>query len=162
MDSLAGDHESARRRCEEAIRLAAEVGDRSNVAIGQNNLGDALRDLDRLDDAGGAYAAAVETYRDINDLGPLMALLEDVAILAVRRGDHRDAFTLVGASDALRAAIGAPRSAGAEAGLVEQLDPSRAALGDEAADAARLAGSRLEVEPAIALAIEAARGGPAG
>ncbi|HYH92406.1 MAG TPA: tetratricopeptide repeat protein, partial [Candidatus Saccharimonadales bacterium] len=161
MDGLGGDHESARRRCEEAIRLAAEVGDRLNVGIAQNNLGDALRDLDRLDDAGRAYAAAVETYRELNDLGPLMAMLEDVAILAVRRGDHREAFALVGASDALRAAIGAPRSAGAEAALLGDLAPSRSALGDQAADSARSEGARLEVQPAIELAIEAARGGSA-
>jgi tetratricopeptide (TPR) repeat protein len=161
MDGLAGDHESARRRCVEAIRLAAEVGDRLNVAIAQNNLGDALRDLGRLDDAGRAYAAAVETYRDLNDLGPLMAMLEDVAILAVARGDHRAAFTLAGASDALRTAIGAPRSEGAEAALVERLAPSRIALGGEAADAGRREGTLLDVENAIGHAIEAARGSPA-
>ena len=87
-----------------------------------------------------------------------MALLEDVAILAARRGDHDVAFTLVGASDALRAALGAPRSGGGEAGLVDQLEPSRAALGGDAADAARQRGSALDVDAAIALAIEAARG----
>ena len=160
MDGLAGDHESARRRCEEAIRLAMEVGDRLNVGIAQNNLGDALRDLGRLDDAGRAYAAAVETYRDLNDLGPLMALLEDVAILAGQRGDHEASFRLVGASDALRAEIGAPRSPGAEGDIVERLGGSRAVLGDATADAARRYGSQLAVDQAIELAVEAARGGP--
>ena len=87
-----------------------------------------------------------------------MALLEDVAILAVRRRDHEVAFTLVGASDALRAALGAPRSGGGEAVLVEQLGPSLAALGADAADAARRRGSGLDVHAAIDLAIEAARG----
>ena len=158
MDGMAGDHESARRRCEEAIRLAVEVGDRLNVGLAQNNLGDALRDLDRLDDAGRAYAAAVETYRDLNDLGPLMALLEDVAVLAARRGDLDVAFTLVGASDSLRASLGAPRSAGGEAVLADQLGPSRDALGSEEADVARRRGSALNVEAAIDLTIEAARG----
>ena len=158
MDGMDGDHESARKRCEEAIRLAAEVGDRLNVGLAQNNLGDALRDLDRLDEAGRAYAAAVETYRDLNDLGPLMALLEDVAILAARRGDLVGAFKLVGASDALRVSLGAPRSAGGEAGLAEQLASSRDALGLEAADRARRDGSTLDVEAAIELAIKTARG----
>jgi class 3 adenylate cyclase/tetratricopeptide (TPR) repeat protein len=158
MDGMAGDHESARRRCEEAIRLAVEVGDRLNVGLAQNNLGDALRDLDRLDDAGRAYAAAVETYRDLNDLGPLMAMLEDVAILAARRGELGLAFTLVGASDSLRASLGAPRSAGAEAVLADQLGSSQDALGSEEADVARRRGSALNVEAAIDLAIEAARG----
>jgi hypothetical protein len=111
-----------------------------------------------LDEAGRAHAAAVETYRDLNDLGPLMALLEDVAILAARRGDPDGAFTLVGASDALRASLGAPRSAGGEAGLAEQLASSRDALGPKAADRARRDGATLDVEAAIELAIETARG----
>jgi hypothetical protein len=87
-----------------------------------------------------------------------MALLEDVAILAARRGDLAGAFSLVGASDALRASLGAPRSAGAEAGLAEQLAPSRDALGFEAANRARQKGSTLDVEAAIELAIQIARG----
>ena len=52
MDGMAGDGDAALRHGEEAIRLAREVGDRLNLAIAQNNLGDALRDLGRLDDAG--------------------------------------------------------------------------------------------------------------
>ncbi len=119
MDGMAGDHESARRRCEEAIRLAAEVGDRLNVGLAQNNLGDALRDLGRLDDAGVAYAAAVETYRDLNDLGPLMAHA---------RGCRRPGRPPRPASRAFdaRRSLGRPsggdrgaRSDGAEAELVE-------------------------------------------
>ena len=81
MDSSAGDHEAALRHCEEAIRLAREVGDRLNLAIAENNMGDALRDLGRLDEAGLAYGGAAETFRDLGDRGPLMALLEDVAVL---------------------------------------------------------------------------------
>jgi tetratricopeptide (TPR) repeat protein len=158
MDSMAGDHDSARRRCEEAIRLATEVGDRLNVGLAQNNLGDALRDLGLLDEAGRAYASAVETYRDLNDLGPLMAMLEDVAILAGMRGDHEVAFRLVGASDALRTAIGAPRSAAGEEQLTDRLAPSSSALSEGKAEAARRQGSELDVETAIDLTIEAARG----
>ena len=135
MDSLAGDHESARRRCEEAIRLAAEVGDRLNVAIAQNNLGDALRDLGRLDDAGRAYAAAVETYRDLGDLGPLMALLEDVAILAVERGDAAAAYTLAGASDALERPLDRRGPRRRSSRWWPAWSPREPALGSDAADA---------------------------
>ena len=72
------------------------------------------------------------TYRDVNDLGPLMALLEEsVPILAVRRGDHEVAFTLVGGL--VGRVAGGPgyktRSGGGEAVLVDQLGPSLAALG---------------------------------
>ena len=151
LDSSAGDHESALRHCEAAISLAREVGDRLNLAIAQNNLGDALRDLDRLDDAAAAYADAAEGYRDLNDRGPLMALLEDVAILASRAGRHRDAFTLLGASDTLRAELGSTRSEAAESGISERLEPSRTAIGGKLADRARASGSRLSLDAAIEL-----------
>ncbi len=158
MDGLAGDHESARRRNQEAIRMAAEVGDRLNIGIAQNNLGDALRELGRLDEAGQAYATALEIYRDLNDLGPLMALLEDVAVLAVGRGRPVEAFTLAGTADGLRAALGAPRPAAAEQALSARLGPALDAIGPTEAHAARSGGSSLDTERAIATAIDAARG----
>ncbi len=140
MDGIAGDHESSLRRCEEAIRLSGLVGDRLNRAIAENNMGDALRDLGRLEEAGLAYGAAAKTYRDLNDTAPLMALFEDVAVLAARTSRHVDAYTLLGAADALRAALGSVRFSGAEEQLAEALAGSRAAIGGEAADAARKAG----------------------
>jgi class 3 adenylate cyclase/tetratricopeptide (TPR) repeat protein len=160
IDGMAGDQESARRHCEEAIRVSGEVGDRLNVGLAQNNLGDALRELGRLDEAGAAYAAALATYRDLGDLGPLMALLEDVAILTIERGDPATAFRLVGSSDGLRAVLGAPRPEAAERALTERLAAARESLGDPAADAARRAGARLPTDQAIAAAIAAAEGAP--
>jgi tetratricopeptide (TPR) repeat protein len=159
MDGMAGDHASARRHCEEAIRLAIEVGDRLNLAIAQNNLGDALRELGLYDDAGRAYATAVEIYRDLNDRGPLMALLEDVAVLAARRSRPVVAFQLRGAADALRAELGSPRTAAAEETLAEQLAQSLATLGNDAATAAHRDGMTLG-GGAIDLAIASARGAP--
>ncbi len=104
-------------------------------------MGDALRDLGRLEEAGLAYGAAAKTYRDLNDTAPLMALFEDVAVLAARTSRHVDAYTLLGAADALRAALGSVRFSGAEEQLAEALAGSRAAIGGEAADAARKAGA---------------------
>ena len=139
--------------CEEAIRLSGQVGDRLNLAIAENNMGDALRDLGRLEDAGRAYGAAAETYRDLNDTAPLMALFEDVAVLAARTSRHADAFTLLGAADALRAVLGSVRLDGAEEQLAEALAGSRAAIGGEAADVARRAGAALSLDEAITVTL---------
>ena len=155
----AGDHQSSLDHCEEAIRLAREVGDRLYLAIAQNNLGDALRGLGRLDAAGHAYAVAVETYRDLGDTGPMMALLEDVAVLAALRSRHADAFKLFGAADMLRSLMGAPRQAAAESSLMQRLAPSSDALGVDGAAAARRVGAGLSVDAAIALALASALDG---
>ena len=161
MDGMAGDFEGSLRHCEEAIRLAREVGDKLNLAIAQNNLGDALRDMGRLEEAGMAYGASAEAYRDLNDRGPLMALLEDVAVLSARASRHRDAFTLLGAADALRAELGSPRSPAREEEVSSQLADAQAAIGEAAADA-RSAGARLGLDAAIELSIASARQAGAG
>ncbi|MEO8468748.1 MAG: tetratricopeptide repeat protein [Chloroflexota bacterium] len=156
MDAQAGRNEDALLHGNEAVRLAREVGDRLNLAIAQNNIGDALRDLNRLDEAGGAYGAAVEAYRDLGDTGPLMALLEDVAILATRRLQHQEAFRLLGAADSLRKALGSLRTPAAETAIEARLEASRAALGAAAAQAARASGAALNVASAIELALRTA------
>ena len=157
MDAQAGRNEDALGHGAEAVRLAREVGDRLNLAIAQNNIGDALRDLGRLDEAAAAYGAAVEAYRDLGDTGPLMALLEDVAILATRRSQHEAAFQLLGAADSLREALGSARPPAAETALEDRFGPSRSALGDTAASEARRIGASLNVGGAIELALDTTR-----
>lgn len=155
MESSAGNFDSALLHGDAAIRLAVEVGDRLNFALAQNNVADAFRDLGRLGEAGVAYATAVREYRDLGDTGPLMALLEDIAVLATVKGDHDDAVTLLGAADALRERLGSERTATAEADLMGRLDVALTALG-AAAPEIRTAGSRLPFDAAIDLALAAA------
>jgi tetratricopeptide (TPR) repeat protein len=153
MDSSAGDNESARLHCERAIALAREVGDRLNLAIAQNNLGDALRDMGRLDDAAAAYAEAVRAYHELDDRGPIMALFEDVAVLASRRGDPGRAFQLLGAADSLREALGSPRTDAAAEHLLAEVSASTAALGAEGSAGARERGRSLTLDQAVELTI---------
>ena len=159
MDSVAGNHEDALRHCQAAIRLALEVGDRLYRAIAENNMGDALRDSGRLDEGAEAYAAAVETYRDLGDRGPLMALFEDIAVLMTLRDRPGDAFTLLGAGDALRATMGAPRGDDSESTLLDRLSAARAAIGEISADRARGAGAAMALDEAIVFALTSLRDG---
>ena len=160
LESAAGDHEAAIRHGEEAIRLSREVGDRLNLAIAHNNLGDALRDEARLAEAGTAYAAAIEAYRDLGNPGPLMALFEDVAVLLAKQTRHADALRLVGAADALREALGSSRPEAAEAELDERLAQARASVGEAEAAVARAAGASLSRGDAIDMALDSVRGHP--
>ena len=154
LESAAGDYDAAIRHGEEAIRLSREVGDRLNTAIADNNLGDALRDQGRLAEAGTAYAAAIEAYRDLGNPGPLMALFEDVAVLLAKQTRHADALRLVGAADALREALGSSRPEAAEAELDERLAAARASVGEAEAAAARAAGAALSRTDAISMALD--------
>jgi len=156
MDGMQGDHASALGHCDEAIRLAREVGDRLNIAIAENNRGDGLRDLGRLAEAAAAYATAARTYRDLNDRAPMMALLEDVAVLASRSGRHGAAFLLLGAADALREVLGSPRSAQASETLEAETATSAESLGEAEASRARETGRTLDFDRAVELTLESA------
>ena len=153
VDEATGDHEAALGHSERAVSLAREVGDRLSFAQAQNIRGDALRDLDRLDAAGMAYATALRAYRDLNDQWPLMILFEDIAALAARLDRPGESLTLVGAADALRVAIGATQSAADEELLEARLERATSALGDAVASEARDAGRRLSLDGAIELAL---------
>jgi tetratricopeptide (TPR) repeat protein len=153
MDGITGDHDRAIAHCREAIRLATEVGDRYNLANAQNNLGDALRDMGRLMEAGAAYAAAAEAYREVNELWSLMALLEDVAILSARAGRPVVAFTLLGAADALRDDLGSARPHAREEELGRELEVARASLPQDAPGQARQHGRDLGLDAALELTI---------
>jgi tetratricopeptide (TPR) repeat protein len=155
LSMLAGQPAAARAHSEEAVRLAREVGDRLNLAIGQHNLGNALRELRQLELAGPEYAAAAQAYQELDDRWGLAYLLEDVALLAVGSSIFEEGFRLLGAANALRAEIGAPRSSSAEAELTTRLSKARATLGDLAA-AAEAHGARLGLDVAVAVAVRVA------
>jgi hypothetical protein len=83
----------------------------------------------------------------------MMALFEDLAVLASLRSQHSDAFRLLGAADALRDSLGARRAPADEQALSERLRPSREAIGGASADGARLEGGGRTLPEAIDLAL---------
>jgi tetratricopeptide (TPR) repeat protein len=100
----------ARDWFQKSILLNREVGDSWMVALCQNNLGNANRGLGDYEAARWHYADSLRGYRAYDDKWALAFLLEDIGILAAKSGDPRMALELVGAADASREAIGAPRS----------------------------------------------------
>jgi predicted ATPase/class 3 adenylate cyclase len=102
--------EEARQWFERSMMLNREVGDAWMVAICHNNLGNALRGLGNYDAARSHYADSLRAYRNYDDRWAIAFLLEDVGMLSSLIGDARSAFTLMGCADALREAIGTPRS----------------------------------------------------
>ena len=141
---LQEDYARATAHIAESMRLAQEVGDRWIVAVGQHNYGIAQRGLAHYAASGEAYLAALQAYLDYNDRWSLALLVEDVTFLAVDTGQDRGALQLVGAADALRADLEAPRPPALAQQLDSVLVPVRDRLG-AAADTAREAGLRLSV-----------------
>ena len=128
---LQHDFMAAEMRFRESMRLATEVGDRWIVAVGHHNLGNATLGLGRPDLAGNEYLQALQAYEDYGDLWSIALLVEDVVPLAIANAQLVQAAELVGAADALRDRLDAPRPPTAVAVLDAAFAAARPRLGDD-------------------------------
>ncbi|HTW20069.1 MAG TPA: tetratricopeptide repeat protein [Mycobacteriales bacterium] len=142
---------------ERAVALEREVGDPSMLANFLSNLGDAHRELGEHPEATAAYDEALALAQELDERWLVCYLLEDVAVLCAREGRAAEAMQLAAAGSALRVAIGAPLPAESVRLLDARLQPARAALPDDAYDAARASGSGWSFEEAIDHAVRAGR-----
>jgi class 3 adenylate cyclase/tetratricopeptide (TPR) repeat protein len=152
--ALQKDFPSAREWFQKSMLLCREVGDAWMVAIGQNNLGNATRGLGDFAAARRHYAESLRAYREYGDRWALAFLLEDIGVLAAQSGDAASALELVGAADALRAAIGVPRSPSLDDEIAEQLAPAVAAVPADVREAARARGRGRDLEGALTHALQ--------
>ena len=148
-------HAEAREWFEKSMRLNREVGDAWMVANCHNNLGNATRGLGDYDAARTHYAEALRAYRDYDDKWALAFLLEDIGVLAALRGDAAAGLELIGAAEAIRKVIGAPRAPSLEQELARQLAGAAAALSDGDRAALRARGQALDFAAAVERAFAA-------
>jgi adenylate cyclase len=147
-------YEEARDWLEKSMQLSRQVGDTWMVANCHNNLGNTTRGLGDYASARGHYADSVRIYRDYDDRWSLTFLLEDIGVLAALRGDAPSALELIGAADALREAIGAPRAPSLEQDMERQLSAAVAGLSAEDQAACRGRGRALELASAVEYALD--------
>jgi len=147
-----GDLAQAETHLQPALAVQRESGDRRHIAT-------VLHDLGRLAlAAGDAVTAAGRLCESLTlrkQLGDRQGLAETLEALATARLEQpRLAARLLGAAEALRAALGAPVPAIERADLERDLAALRAALGDAEFEAEHAAGRALPVEKAVSLALE--------
>ena len=154
---LRGDHEGARRKFEEGLDLGRSIGDRLSIC-------NALFNLAQLALAGGDYEAAfrwflegIDPSEELGDRGNVAYILEALGIVAGARGEALRAARLLGASEALIAAIGLRGHTyyRPDRSLYGRIEASARATVDEAAfEAAREEGRAMSPERAIEYGLE--------
>jgi predicted ATPase/class 3 adenylate cyclase len=149
-----GDHTAAAAHQAEALDLVRQIGDRWMVGNILNNLANALRTAGALTEARSRYQESLTIYREFDDQWALAYLFEDVGALAALEGRAERALRLVGAGGALRATIGAPLAPAEQERLSTLLTPAREALTPEERESALALGRALELQRAIAYALE--------
>jgi tetratricopeptide (TPR) repeat protein len=153
---LQNDFAVAQMRFQESMRLAIEIGDRWMVAVGHHNLGNANLGLGDSGEAGDEFLQALQAYEDYSDLWSVALLVEDMVLLALAKDEIVHAAELVGAADALRTRLEAPRPPAVSTTLEAALAPFRARLGDDEA-AAHERGLNLDAAALGALLREVGR-----
>jgi predicted ATPase/class 3 adenylate cyclase len=136
-----------------AIRGFQEIGDERFVLASRSDLAHALRRGGRLERAAELYRETIGGWVRLGHRGAVASQLENVAFLAIDRGDLDRAARLLGAADAIRADAMAQPAFDEEpeiAGFVERL---RAAMPAEAFVAGWEAGRGLTQGDAVALAL---------
>ena len=89
----------------------------------------------RPSNAGDEFLQALQAYEDYGDQWSVALLVEDMVPLALAKDEVVHAVELVGAADALRTRLDAPRPPAVAATLDAALGPVRPRLGDEEAAA---------------------------
>jgi transposase len=153
--SFRGEYGRAEALYVESLAIRREVGDRCGIADSLANLGTDARRRGELERARAQLSQALTLNQELGDQPGIAGTLEELAAVAALRGDHVQAARLVGATQALRSAAGISFTGlPVERSELERVFSGvRAALGEETFAVARLAGSLLKPEHAVAEAL---------
>jgi predicted ATPase/class 3 adenylate cyclase len=152
----AGKVPEARTAFDEAFTMYTELGDDRFVLVTRSDLGHMLRGAGELDEAEAIYRESIVGWEHIGNRGAIANQYESFAFIAIERGDERRAATLLGAAASLREVAGARMMPWERETYDAALVRLREGMDLAPFEDAWAAGSRLDQEAAIALAI----GGP--
>ncbi len=136
----------------EALALAEQVGDRRLACVALTNLGLAALASKDYPAARSLHARSLEHAEAIGERRSIAECLEEMAGVDAAAGLAQRAAVLVGASQAMREAVGSPILGPDLARFRETVAEVRLALGDEPFTAAEQRGRGMSEAEAIALA----------
>jgi hypothetical protein len=97
-----GRTDAAAERFAAAVSRFAEIGDERLSLAARSDLGHALRRGGRLDEAATAYRATIGGWVRLGHRGAVANQLENMAFVAIDRGEPERAARLLGAAEAIR------------------------------------------------------------
>jgi predicted ATPase/class 3 adenylate cyclase len=142
----------ARIAFDEAIGRFAELGDERLVLACRSDLAHALRHAGELDEALALYAMTIGEWVRLGNRGAVANQLENVAFLAIERGEAEQAATLLGAAELLREVAASPMSVTEEPEYLEWVERLRATRGPEVTASDWETGRAMSMAEAVALA----------
>ena len=150
---LAGKLPEARAAFDEAFTLYTELGDDRFTLVTRSDLGHMLRSAGELDEAEAIYRETILGWEHIGNRGAIANQYESFALIAIERGDLSHAATLLGSAASLREVAGARMMPWERDTYEAALARLRTSVEPATFEAAWSAGSRLDQEAVIALAV---------
>jgi predicted ATPase/DNA-binding CsgD family transcriptional regulator/transcriptional regulator with XRE-family HTH domain len=157
--ALAADqqHEQAVILDREAVALQRAQDDHAFLAITLSRYAQSLIRLGALPEARAALEESFGLHRMVGQNQSFVSLLDPLVELALAEENFARALQLDGAAEALHAALGVPRApARLRAAVGDGRGRARSALGTAAAEQAWSAGTRLSLDEAVRLGLQAA------
>lgn len=147
------NHDEARTRYNESVKLYQEINARFNVIIEKSNLAHMERKLGNYENALDHYRETILAFRDIGQTGAVSHQLECFGFIALAQGQHEHALKLFAAAYALRQRDGTPMTPDEQTYFNEQLAKLRGSLPEKQFEATWSQGKVMKMEDAIELAL---------
>jgi predicted ATPase/DNA-binding CsgD family transcriptional regulator len=148
---LPGAHVAALAQADESLDILRADGDRRTFAKVLWNLAEINADLGDAETAASQFAESLTLFIEFGDRWFCGIVLESAAFLAAAIGDAERAVRLLGAADAIWAAIEVPLPALFRERHDHVLAEARSRLGEAGCEAAWDAGSRVRLRAAVEL-----------
>lgn len=152
MEHSEGNYQHSLELDAEALAVARERNDDTTALMTQHNTACTLRQLGRAEEAKRTMDESIPAILGLDNLNLTMALAEDYAAVLADIGDFHGAGRLLGAADAMRARLTAPRDRRQELGIAGTVAKARGALGETEWEAVYQAGMTVTVEEALSVA----------
>ena len=149
-----GDFARAEALEEESLALAKELGDRWVMTSTLQSLGWVVYAREDFERARALQEEALKIAWELRHTGFIADGVEYIAQLAATQCEPARAATLFAAASVLREIAGTPMASTERALHEQEAAPARAALGDEAFEAAWAKGRAMILEQAVAYALQ--------
>jgi predicted ATPase/class 3 adenylate cyclase len=149
-----GDVANARRLADEAVQMRRSLGARHGLAMSLHARAQAAFADGDVDESRADTQEALRICTELGDRQGIATTLEHLASTAVADRDPRSGVLLVGAAQAVRAAIGSPQTDERRATVAELLRRAETDLGPDAVRELETEGAAMPTERAIRIALE--------
>jgi predicted ATPase/class 3 adenylate cyclase len=147
------DYQAAVEAARSALSLDKQLGDPWGIAISESNMVTALLMADGPEPAYRHLREIAPSAIALYDIELSIVVLETAAMALAALDEPETAATILGATESLRTNAGMPRAAPDQRHLDRFIEPARRSFGEQKWRVAEAAGTGLNVEQTLALAL---------